>query len=648
MSPASRERSGTSVLAGLIAIASMACDGHGPTSLGPASPAPQPAPGPGSGGSPPPQAAPGPAPGRPEPEPAPVEWRVVPTVLTVLDWDAARGRDVAERTAVVTALRAVGVASVVTTAVPSSAAAPLVVLAGNVHAGEMPPATLAALEGYVLTGGRLVSGPVEDPLVARRLFGVEPVGASRQRRGLTLDVASAPDLFRRHDRPQEQAVPFAAAYYPDAFWTFAVSPREARRLASFDDGAAALTLHALGRGEAFQLGVRLSDVVLRPFLDRDFEPERGDDLTFEPAADVFLLLLAALHERAARFGVRVANAPWGRAGVVLVTHDVDAQPSFANTVAYEALGHDLGLRPTFFVTTKTVTDHQDAGYFADPTKRAFVDALRDVHSHSVSHATDFHLFELGPPWRPGQAYEPYFDGTRTLSGTIRGEVNASRERLAATGGGRVVTGFRAGYLRHPPLLPDALEEAGYAFDSSFAGFETLSSHVWELRRGLALDGAGSGVLELPVTISDYHLRTAADEDRVLGCWQAVTAAHADNDAVVTLLVHPDVTDFKLSAERRLLTWARARGLHLSGMTDYVAHWRRSRASSFACEEARVDGVVHLRVRVPDLSALPAGLTLRAVDPGRELGAATFVDHAGRVAAATLVRRGDELLLVFGL
>jgi hypothetical protein len=131
---------------------------------------------------------------------------------------------------------------------------------------------------------------------------------------------------------------------------------------------------------------------------------------------------------------------------------------------------------------------------------------------------------------------------------VFGEVRVSKELLDGEIPQQGTIFFRAGHLRVPISLPEALERSGYQFDSSFTADDVLSNFPYALPRGLGFE-QDSEIYEFPVTIEDEEPPGFAN--RVPQAL-AVILANAENQAVSVLLVHSNESAQKAAAEEQLL------------------------------------------------------------------------------------------------
>jgi hypothetical protein len=140
------------------------------------------------------------------------------------------------------------------------------------------------------------------------------------------------------------------------------------------------------------------------------------------------------------------------------------------------------------------------------------------------------------------------------------------------------------------------------------------------------------MFEFPVTLED-ELPPRLDER--VDAMRTVVEANAANGAPTTLLIHPNVLDYKLEAQQRLVTTLPA-GVVAMGLEPFAEFWR-------ARDEVHIDAVDYdwlaqtLTVKLTTKSAI-SGLTLRvgsAVDAVLTPSAARYAKQPDGAGLVTL-------------
>jgi hypothetical protein len=404
---------------------------------------------------------------------------------------------------------------------------------------------------HVEKGGSLLSFKVVAGAL-RPLFGFRDVVSSRRRHRVNFAISSDP-IQRYLNRPVEREVPLGSSKYNEIFWTNGyTSDGTSEVLAHFDDGTAAVLRKKLGKGTAYVFGLSLQDVVLRNQVNRDYDAERHYVNAFEPGSDVWMLLVRAWYESTQPDAIRLSTIPGGKNSVLLLSHDVDWENSFDPALDFAAMEESHHTKSTFFIQTKYVADANSASFF-------FGEDLEDLRklyslgfsigSHSVIHSRGFNKFELGTGTETLATYKPYGTGFDTATGaTVFGEIRVSKQLLDGELPGQQTVFFRAGHLRVPATMPEALQRCGYLFDSSFTAPDVLTNFPYSLPIGLGFD-EDSGILEFPLTFEDEE---APSLDQRIASALEVIRANAENEAISMILIHSNEARYKLKAEEDLL------------------------------------------------------------------------------------------------
>lgn len=468
----------------------------------------------------------------------------------------------------------------------------LVILYPSVDSHTFSQAQAEQLTTFVRQGGNIFAqnvfwGGLKD------LFGFREFEPSRKRYHLAF--TGTDPVTKYLNRPEERETRLGSDKYPEIIWSNGYIPGNgAVVFAHFDDGTAALLTNTVGKGRVYLLGLSLLDVVLRSQSNRDFEAERHYVNAFEPGADVWMLTLRAWYEGYAKDWVRLATIPQGQRSVLLLSHDVDWENSFAPGRDFVRIEKANQANSTFFIQTKYVDDANSKAFFFEPN----LGILRELKaegaslgSHSIIHSRGFNKFELGSGQETYATYRPKGLGFDTASGaTVFGEVRVSKELLDGEIPGQDTTFFRAGHLRVPVSLPQALERSGYQFDSSFTADDVLSNFPYALPLGLGFD-EDSQIYEFPVTIEDEEASGFAK--RVPQALEVILA-NAENEAVSVLLVHSNESAQKAAAEQELLRHL-PRDIGKTDMLSFAKFWRARDRLKWSMTPATVPGEFVLQV-----------------------------------------------------
>ena len=452
---------------------------------------------------------------------------------------------------------------------------PLVIFYPEVDGTTLTPAQGQKISDYVSRGGVLFAQNVFWGGF-KPLFGFEDVSGLRSRHKIIFDAADLPTsdpVFRYLNRPQEQEAPLGSAGLSEVIWSNGYKPSPGTKvLAKFEDGSAAVIRHDLGRGHVYLIGVALSDVVRRNQQNRDFEAQRIYVNAFEPGTDIWLLILRAWYETYSASGLRLATIPQGKRSVLMLSHDVDWEYSFKPMLAFASFEQSAGASSTFFVQTKYIDDATSHAFFFGEDLdilRQLATGQSDIGSHTVIHSRLFNKVPLGT----GEEKYPDYRAHATRDNpaqdaTALGEVCVSKSLIDGELPGHNTIFFRAGHLRVPPYLPEALVRCGYEFDSSFTTGDVLTNFPYQLDLDLGLIQPAD-IFEFPVTFEDEELPPV--QDRVPAMLQTIEA-NAENGAPSVILIHSNNAQNKLEAERRVLAQL-PKDILVENMTAFARFWK---------------------------------------------------------------------------
>ncbi len=452
-------------------------------------------------------------------------------------------------------------------------------------ASSFDATALQLLTQYVQGGGVVVM-KYSEVAALKTLGGVASSTFRLEHHGVDL-TAAGKALFPSLDRPEEQHIPLGGD--PGVYlntWAMDLDPAATATtvIATFDDGKAAIVEHKVGAGVVYTFGVDWRDVVLRNQLGHAIDATRGYINLFEPATDAWMLMLRDLYDARVRFGVRLHTAPAGSRGSLLLSHDLDWGASYDNAIQFMRDEAALGVNATFFVHTKYVTDSQDTAFFG-PERAAQLATLLagggSIGSHTVAHSPVLHTFPVGDGTEAYPAYAPFnVSLAQTTGATLFGELRVSKSLIDPALAGRCAPHetltFRAGNLEYHAASPQTMERLGYRFDSTRAVGDVLSNFPFRAMTDWP-DALDTSVFEFPVTLED---QLAPRLDQRVAAALAVVAANADNGAPTTLLVHPNVLDYKENALKAIVQGLPA-GVKAMGVEAFGAFWRARDAATLS-------------------------------------------------------------------
>jgi len=448
------------------------------------------------------------------------------------------------------ALKSWGVPFVLTRDWREAAAHRVVVVFPDLTDAELPAEARTGLEAAVRGGTTLIA---VNPSAAswKDVFGYQEAKFSRARGAWRFRPAIRELAPFTH--PKELTIPLTWLTEGRDLDTAGYSGAAEPPLADFEDGSAAMLRRHLGRGAAYAVGLDLGQLMHVSHSLRDERIERSYVNDYEPAADVFMRLIAELYRRGEPAAATLGTVPMGKALSVLVTHDIDYLHSVRNSAVYEDYERQAGIPATYFLQTKYVTDSSEKAWFAPENlalMRQIAEAAPELASHSVAHSLQYAKFPMGDGRERYPSYRPrVIDLTRTDGGTILGELRVSKFLIEALLGVPPIVSFRPGHLSDPYSLPQALRAAGYLYNSASTANNSLTHLPYRLTESRE-SRVETPLYEFPVTVEDEESPDLRDR-----LPQALTLAEtlSGYGGLFVILIHPDVIAGKLEFEKGFIT-----------------------------------------------------------------------------------------------
>jgi hypothetical protein len=513
----------------------------------------------------------------------------------------------------------------------------LVIIYPTINGRTFNPSEVEKINKHVSMGGSLISFNVLAGAF-RPLFGYRDAAPSRRRHRMIFS-ATADAMERYLNRPEEREIQLGDPKHDEIFWTNGYTPDDSSQLmAHFEDGTGAILRKKTGEGTAYLFGLSLQDVILRNEVNRDYDAQRQYVNVFEPGADVWSLLLRAWYESAQPDAVRLGTIPSGNSSVFLLSHDVDWENSFDPALDFAAMEEKHHVKSTFFIQTKYVSDANSVSFFFGKD----LEDLKKLHtmgfsigSHSVIHSRGFNKFELGTGTETLTSYQPRGTGFDTATAaTVFGEIRVSKELLNGELPGQETVFFRAGHLRVPPTMPEALQRCGYLFDSSFTAADVLTNFPYPLPLELGFD-EDSGILEFPLTFEDEE--SPRLDQRVARALEVIRA-NAENEAITSILIHPNEAHYKLNAEQAILEQLPP-GVVATDMLSFARFWRARDRLKWTVIPAQTGLTVRLKVTTEEAAA---GLTFKFQHPIKSVDANATLGADGRQLVLRTLKAGESI------
>lgn len=466
---------------------------------------------------------------------------------------------------------------------------------------------LDSLTDWVSAGGVLMAPAVTETTQAlATLFGISSVSQGRERYTLAWEGNNEAELAYL-DEPEERTVSLGNPRH-NAVKSFGYSTAAADILARFDGtGEAAVVRNTLGKGCAYAVGVLWRDVIQRSQLNKDFEAQRAYSNAFEPSADVYALFFRAVCAKHRPVSVWKFTIPGGYQSVLIPTHDCDSRTAYDAMHYMADYEEQLGLKGHYFLTVHYFRNEGYLSQFYDDASiekaRKLIQAGHTVGSHSIGHFPDFSKTERFPLTVVSEdGYRPTYDvdTQTTTGGSTWAEVVLSKQILERDLG-NTVRSFRTGHLCMNKNIPEACRQGHYSFGSSYGAGDLLSEFPFMERSGNDWAGEESGVLQMPLHISDVISDDPVGDDNWQHhpgqYWLPVLNKLAGNYAPCVLLVHPN-REWKMSMQKSLIDQMDKSRIGLWNFEAYGDFWRQRRALDF--DYAYIAEKRKVIIRVPDL------------------------------------------------
>ncbi|MBX3369472.1 MAG: hypothetical protein KF793_03700 [Nitrospira sp.] len=509
-------------------------------------------------------------------------------------------------------LKSIGVPFRITRDVHEALAHQVVLVYPMISGKVLGPEALQALAEFPKTGGTLIGVQVLGGGL-NQVFGFRDAVASRQRYDVTLTPA-APLLADLTDPRERQLRVGIRGKGIEVMGTYGYTEASAP-LARFEDGTAAITQAAHGRGRAYAIGLDLGFLLLKGYNNRGEELVKTFDNEFDPTLDVWLRLLKSMYRTAQEEAVTLGTVPFGKSLSVMMTHDVDFTQSIKNAVEYAEYEKSQGVVGTYFIQVKYIRDYNDDIFFNDEGVR-YVKQLADLGmelgSHTIAHSRVFNQFPLGTGREAYPSYAPFVkDRTTAYNVSILGELRVSKFLIDHFSGQSIIS-FRPGELSNPFALPQALLATGYRYSSTATANNSLTHLPYQLTYDRLTDSEVE-VFEFPVTIEDEALPKMGD--RLPQALEVATRISRYGGSVV-VLIHPNILDHKLAFEKGFVEGVRPYAWF--GSVGEFGRWWAAR-NRVEVDVARDPTGMRVTLKVP---AAAAGLTL-------EVPAGWEVAHPGK-------------------
>ncbi len=429
----------------------------------------------------------------------------------------------------------------------------------------LPAEELQSLIYFPAKGGTLISQNITNP----QLFNVFGFGSTNPIPANISQLYFNPkfELTKMFTFPEEKAISIgnndgytAAQYFFDNL--------SEKPLAVYENGKAAITQKTYPNGHAYALGLDISELISKGYDGRQYVSKgKGVSDTYanqyRPTIDVLFNLIKNIYVQGQTDAVTLCPVPYGKSLSVIITHDLCFSEAMKGSPYYMDVELKHGIKATYFVQTKYITDLNDIAFFNEenlPVLRKLLDNGMELGSHSVSHSYDFDKFPVGTGNEHYIKYQPYIhpipgkqrdaiedfyiQNSVTIGGSVFGELRVSRFLLEHFFPQKVVS-FRPGYLTSPQNLPQMLAATGFLFSSSTTADVALTHLPFKLffNRGYYQDKQSNvNIYQFPITVEDQTLPPLYQR-----LPQSIELAKkiAHFGGLYVLLIHPNVDKKKI-------------------------------------------------------------------------------------------------------
>jgi peptidoglycan/xylan/chitin deacetylase (PgdA/CDA1 family) len=396
---------------------------------------------------------------------------------------------------------------------------------------------------FVSDGGVLIGNEILATHYGalKELFGYRGYRPSRMHKSFRV-------LKNQYDKylNREEERYYSLSHISHAPYTNIIELGSAKPLAIYEDNTTAISINAYGKGKAINLGISLFDLRYRNLVDQDFHANKQYINEFEPLSDFMILFLKGIYEATLNKSIFLHTAKDGNQATVIMTHDIDFDNSIRNIPKFTKVEDQLGFKATYNIQVKYITDYKDRAFFLPKNLHYLLDAQEDGHeigSHTILHTKNFFVLPKGDCNESYPAYKPFSVSDFVDSGdpTACGEIKVSKELLLGAGIDDVVS-FRSGELLFHPNLPELLENLGYRYSSCFSAEDVLSYFPYRYIKDYKRLKVPSKIWEIPLVLEDEFFPPMYFRiSHALELFEKIY----ENGAVYTILIHPDLTWYKL-------------------------------------------------------------------------------------------------------
>jgi hypothetical protein len=288
-------------------------------------------------------------------------------------------------------LKSAGYSYTITDSVNLSIKYNLILTTSNLESTTFNASERDSLIKFVKQGGVLVSTNNKDNLL-NICFGISATSFNYTRFYINFQTNEDAFIFKYFDDANEKQIRLGdTADYTSIIGTRAFTPTTADTLALYETNEVAATHNSYFSGHTYMLGTQYKEVILRAQVKQDYGASRAFSNNFEPAQDVYIMLISGIIKKHLPYAVNKHTAPCGFKSALVITHDVDATTSISYLENYANYERTNNIKSTYLVTTHYMHDGLAKNFFDgfEGNIRNVFNMGHDIQSHSVSHVPDF-------------------------------------------------------------------------------------------------------------------------------------------------------------------------------------------------------------------------------------------------------------------
>jgi len=181
----------------------------------------------------------------------------------------------------------------------------------------------------------------------------------------------------------------------------------------------------------------------------------------------------------------------------------------------------------------------------------------------------------------------------------------------------------------------------YRYDSNFSANDIMCNFPFMAFSTRNLGSRESEIVEIPVIFDGSMDQLRQDNlQQMVSNWLNIITFNAENEAISCILLHPNVTSFKLKAEEMLLDELSKKDIWIGCVSDLGEFWANRNLIRF--EPEIVDNEIRIILNQTNENVLP-GIGF-AVNTGKRTYKIILLDRQGTEIPTATKRRKDKLYI----